>query len=783
MKKGIALLALIMLLTSISYATFPEGYHNPDQVEEFIFALQDSANVLGVGNRMAIDTIGYSQQNQWPIYAIKVSDDATIERDCTVVVMFGPLHAEEVSGVELVLSMLEETVLGQRSAVRYRRESLDMYFIPSMNPEGMGIVYGTHPYCNDGIGTDGPDVSFRKNCRLNPDDGYFRYDNDHYWGYDSSGIDLNRNFDINWFHGDTLYHFLATQRERFDYLAGSTPFSEAEMQYVRDFIQEKKPYMSATFHTSRTGNFSLKVMYPWDWGLDHDKQAPDSLLFKDVALRFAELCSGNSIPPFAPAPSGGRNGKMHDWMYAEGGWLNMQTELRSIQPPRDSLDNWIEEYKQGTYYLMDRAYGSYDIQGSTGQLKLLVVDEQGNPLEAEVIVPTRQCGYFKPRMTRPETGTYRRPFLQGNYEVVVSAFGYVSDTTTYAVPEQGIAGYTVTLERMPHHLVHLGLFDGNDPDNMSHLSGTMVVHHDWGIDTLEVNDGYMLRRWPAGDYTIEAWADGYIPYRETVTVSDTTVFRANLVSANDIWRDGFEDHTLPDRWTYDGDFVWAHAGYDKKEGVASLKSGGPSLMLSNDVAGTLYLDIDMPETDESVALTGWRCFELEPDYDFCTVEISVDGDDWEELEVLNGFSRWQPFFYDLRPYLDANSVEIRWTLAMDHSNDDRGLFLDEVALVSNAVFEAPEIDAKLPGTFALENAYPNPFNPTTMLTYSVAANAPVTLKVYDVLGREVMTAFDGIRNAGQYRLELDMSSFATGIYFVRMDAPSFQQAQKLVLVK
>ncbi len=782
MNKSIVLVLVLLLFASISLADWPEGYHNPQQIEDFIFALQDSANELGIGNRMQIDTIGYSQQNQWPIYAVKVADDATIERDCTAVLFIGQVHAEEVSGVELVLNMIENCIFNQRYAYRNRREYLDMYFIPTANPEGMGIVFGTHPYCNDGIGTEGYDRTFRKNCRINPLEEYFRYcisvDGD-----DSSGVDINRNFNLNFFRSDTLYDTLMHRGEIFDYYRGPSPCSEAETQAIVDYISSLKPQYSATYHTSRSTLFSMHIMYPWDWGLEHDKQAPDSLLLKDTAIRFAELCSGNLILPFRPAPSGRRDSKMHDWMYAEGGWINMQTELRCIQPPIDSLRRWIEEYKQGAYYLMDRAYGSYDIEGSTGQLKLLVQDEAGNPIHAEVMVPSLHCGYFKPRMTKPETGTYRRPFLQGNYEVVVSAFGYVSDTTTYAVPEQGIAGYTVTLERMPHHLVHLGLFDGNDPDNMSHLSGTMVVHHDWGIDTLEVNDGYMLRRWPAGDYTIEAWADGYIPYRETVTVSDTTVFRANLVSANDIWRDGFEEHTLPDRWTYDGDFVWAHAGYDKKEGVASLKSGGPSLMLLNNVTGTLYLDIDMPETDESVALTGWRCFELEPDYDFCTVEISVDDGDWEELEILNGFSRWQPFFYDLRPYLDANSVEIRWTIAMDHSNDDRGLFLDEVALVSNAVFEAPEIDAKLPGTFALENAYPNPFNPTTMLTYSVAANVPVTLKVFDVLGREVMTAFDGIRNAGQYRLELDMSSFATGIYFVRMDAPGFQQVKKLVLVK
>ncbi len=782
MNKVLALLAMILLLTGTVFAEWPEGYHNPEEIEDFLFDLQQRAEDADKGHRMHIDTLGYSQQNQWPMYVVRVSDNAATARDCTAVVFFGPLHAEEVSGVELVLEMLEEVVLDTMNHNRYRREYLDLYFIPTMNPEGMGIVYGTHPYCSDGYSGEGMDPSFRKNCRIIPEgDSIFYYNNEVYWGGDLGGVDLNRNWDINFYHGDTLGY--PERDELHDYYRGFYALSEAEMQAVRDFIYEVKPYLSATFHNSRTGNFSEKVMYPWDWGLtEHDKQPPDSALIKDIALNFAEIISGNSIPPFSPAPSGGRNGKMHDWMYAEGGWINMQTELRGIQPDREQLDNpWLEEYKAGLRYLMDRAYGN--VGNSSCNVVFRVTDESGAPLHAEVRVPSRHNGYFKPRMTNPETGVYRRPFNQGSFEIVTRAYGFYNDTTTIVTAFSGIIGYDISLTEMPHHQLRMGLYDGN-ADSLSPNHGKFVVHHDWGIDTLVTNDGIVVRNWPEGDYVIEAWADGYIPFRDSITLDQETVFQANLVYQNEVWRDGFEEQTIPNRWVSDGDFSFVHSGHDQKEGEASLQSGGgPSIFLPNNSSGSVTLTIDMPEDMESVALMGWRAFELEPDYDFCEVELRADGGDWIALETLNSFSRWQQFFYDLREYNDAGAVEIRWTITMDHSNNDRGLFLDEVALVSNALFEAPEQELTLPHKYALDNAYPNPFNPTTTISYSVAANAPVKMTVFDVLGREVMTVVDGIKDAGDYRVAVDLSGFSGGVYFVRMDAPDFTATRKLVLVK
>ena len=94
----------------------------------------------------------------------------------------------------------------------------------------------------------------------------------------------------------------------------------------------------------------------------------------------------------------------------------------------------------------------------------------------------------------------------------------------------------------------------------------------------------------------------------------------------------------------------------------------------------------------------------------------------------------------------------------------------------------------VPKSYALYQNYPNPFNPTTVISYQLSAVSNVTLKVYDVLGREVATLVNGRENAGVYKVNFNGSRFASGVYFYRLTASgnngkTFSSIKKLVLVK
>ncbi|MGA3245693.1 MAG: T9SS type A sorting domain-containing protein [Bacteroidota bacterium] len=86
------------------------------------------------------------------------------------------------------------------------------------------------------------------------------------------------------------------------------------------------------------------------------------------------------------------------------------------------------------------------------------------------------------------------------------------------------------------------------------------------------------------------------------------------------------------------------------------------------------------------------------------------------------------------------------------------------------------------GPFLAQN-YPNPFNPTTAISYQLSAASTVTLKVYDVLGKEVATLVDGVQSAGMHTVRFDGSSLRSGMYFYRIQAGSFHDARKLILIK
>ncbi len=88
-----------------------------------------------------------------------------------------------------------------------------------------------------------------------------------------------------------------------------------------------------------------------------------------------------------------------------------------------------------------------------------------------------------------------------------------------------------------------------------------------------------------------------------------------------------------------------------------------------------------------------------------------------------------------------------------------------------------------PVEFALNQNYPNPFNPATTIPFSVKVSGTVSLKVYNVLGAEVATLFNGYKEAGKHIQPFDASSLSSGVYFVRMNATGYTSVIKMMYLK
>ncbi len=85
--------------------------------------------------------------------------------------------------------------------------------------------------------------------------------------------------------------------------------------------------------------------------------------------------------------------------------------------------------------------------------------------------------------------------------------------------------------------------------------------------------------------------------------------------------------------------------------------------------------------------------------------------------------------------------------------------------------------------FVLNGAYPNPFNPSTTLSYMLDSSSLVKLTVYDITGREVVALVDGFRDAGVHEVTFDASGLASGVYIYRLTANGNTATAKMVLMK
>lgn len=89
----------------------------------------------------------------------------------------------------------------------------------------------------------------------------------------------------------------------------------------------------------------------------------------------------------------------------------------------------------------------------------------------------------------------------------------------------------------------------------------------------------------------------------------------------------------------------------------------------------------------------------------------------------------------------------------------------------------------LPTEFRLEQNYPNPFNPSTTIQFAVPKTSNVTLRIYDILGREVATLIDEKYQPGQYKIIFEAGQLASGLYVYRIQAGDFLETKKLMLLR
>ncbi len=174
------------------------------------------------------------------------------------------------------------------------------------------------------------------------------------------------------------------------------------------------------------------------------------------------------------------------------------------------------------------------------------------------------------------------------------------------------------------------------------------------------------------------------------------------------------------------------------------------------------------KTAEGVALT-WRTASELNNSGF-EVERKSNGGTWNTLGFVRGAgTTTEAQSYSFLDRTASGTVQYRL----------KQIDFDGRFEYSNVI----EVDAGLPKQFVLAQNYPNPFNPTTIISYQLPVASTVNLKVYDVLGKEVMTLVNGQQEAGAYNLTLNAVNLSSGIYFYRFQAGSFVDTKKMIVIK
>jgi len=171
--------------------------------------------------------------------------------------------------------------------------------------------------------------------------------------------------------------------------------------------------------------------------------------------------------------------------------------------------------------------------------------------------------------------------------------------------------------------------------------------------------------------------------------------------------------------------------------------------------------------------------------DYLYLEVSTnDGYSWNNLRTWEGANNaWTPEQINLSAYI-GDSIKIRFVLSSYNgcSGTGDGWYIDDVTIrdLATGITQTENI---IPDRYSIMQNFPNPFNPSTNIEFSVPKQSNVKINVYDSQGKEVAALLNEKLSAGTYRVDFDGTGYSSGVYFYKMETEDFVQTRSMVLLK
>jgi len=187
-------------------------------------------------------------------------------------------------------------------------------------------------------------------------------------------------------------------------------------------------------------------------------------------------------------------------------------------------------------------------------------------------------------------------------------------------------------------------------------------------------------------------------------------------------------------------------------------------------------------------LVFWEMHLLEENQDWGRLEVSADNGPWQTLFQISGAApAWNQREIALDDFCAGacQNLRFRFRVTTDSLQSLFGWFIDDLAVSVDIIVPVQNAasSAQIPGEYALGPIYPNPFNPQTTIRFDLPQNGSVKLQIFNTAGQLVRTLADGDYQAGSHSVGFDGSGMSSGVYLCWMQAGTFREVQKLVLLR
>lgn len=536
-----------------------------------------------------------------------------------------------------------------------------------------------------------------------------------------TGADLNRNFGIYQFWNSTNGGSSTSCNS--DTYRGTAPFSENETFNLMTFVNTHNFNSAVSAHTY--GGYLIK---PWCWQdpIGTPDDAKYNSWFTDMDWSQPAYINGFPSQTVGYKVRGGTD----DWYYNDS--VHTGHHILSYTPESDFLSFWPAQ--------------NYIIPGCEGML----YNNQYWALIAGPYIQYISSNFNQTTYTPGSSGTFRVRFQNK---------GALTASNTHIILTPGNSNVTIPTQQYNYNPAF------------------------WGIDSATFN------------FTVASGAQNncYVPAFLTFKQDTTTVYRVGVyipVGSPTVSATLLNDNASSfSNWTAGGTSATWTTTTAQYYSAPSSFTESPSGSYGNgvDLSMTLTNPINV-SNNPVVFLSFWHRYTTESTYDYCMVEVSENnGNIWQPVAEYNGTNTtWTQQTFDISRYANRSTqMKIRFRLVSDAGTTADGWYVDDVVLTAYCCSALTGVakNGTIPFSYTLAQNYPNPFNPKTVIKYQIPKQTLVSLKVYNLLGQEVVTLVNEKKEPGYYEAEFDGTNLASGLYFYKITAGDFTDVKKMILVK